>query len=135
MRIGVSIPDNLLDRFDEIIEKRGYPSRSEGIRDAIRNYIVHYDWMNEVVGDRVGIISLIYEYDKRRLISSLAEIQHKHMDLIKSSMHIHLDFDNCLEIIVSEGDGKQVKELVEAMMAIKGVKYVKLSTVTPNLKL
>ncbi len=60
MRIGVSLPDNLLGRFDEIITKRGYSSRSEGIRDAIRNYILNYEWMNEVEGDRIGIISLIY---------------------------------------------------------------------------
>ena len=135
MRIGVSLPDNLLERFDEIIKKRGYSSRSEGIRDAIRNYIIHYDWMNEVVGERIGIISLIYEHDQRGLVSSLTEIQHEHSDLIKSSVHVHLDHENCLEIIVSEGDGKRVKELAEKMMALKGVKYVKLSTVSPNIKL
>jgi CopG family nickel-responsive transcriptional regulator len=135
MRIGVSLPDNLLERFDEIIKKRGYSSRSEGIRDAIRNYIIHYDWMNEVVGERIGIISLIYEHDQRGLVSSLTEIQHEHSDLIKSSVHVHLDHDNCLEIIVSEGEGKRVKELAEQMMALKGVKYVKLSTVSPNIKL
>lgn len=135
MRIGVSLPDNLLERFDEIIKKRGYSSRSEGIRDSIRNYIIHYDWMNEVVGERIGIISLIYEHDQRGLVGSLNDIQHQYTSLIKSSVHVHLDFDNCLEIIISEGEGKQVKELAEKMMALKGVKYVKLSTVSPHLKL
>jgi len=135
MRIGVSLPDNLLERFDEIIKKRGYSSRSEGIRDSIRNYIIHYDWMNEVVGERIGIISLIYEHDQRGLVSNLNDIQHEYAGLIKSSVHVHLDFDNCLEIIISEGEGKNVKELAEKMMALKGVKYVKLSTVSPHLKL
>ena len=59
MRIGVSLPEKLLSRFDEIILHRGYSSRSEGIRDAIRNYIVHYEWMSDVQGERVGVISLV----------------------------------------------------------------------------
>ena len=59
-RTCVSLPSDLLDRFDEIIEKRGYSSRSEALRDAIRNYIVNYEWMNEVQGERVGVISLVY---------------------------------------------------------------------------
>jgi len=135
MRIGVSLPDNLLEKFDEIMTKRGYSSRSEGIRDAIRNYIIHYDWMNEVEGERIGIISLIYEHDQRGLVNNLTEIQHLYSGLIKSSVHVHLDQDNCLEIIVLQGEGKQVKELAEKMMALKGVKHVKLSTVSPNSKL
>lgn len=135
MRIGVSLPDNLLDKFDEIIKKRGYSSRSEGIRDAIRSYIIHYDWMNEVEGERIGIISIIYEHDQRGLVNNLTDIQHTYSDLIKSSVHVHLDHDNCLEIIVLQGEGKSVKELAESMMALKGVKHVKLSTISPNSKL
>ncbi|HEY3422389.1 MAG TPA: nickel-responsive transcriptional regulator NikR [Methanocellaceae archaeon] len=135
MRIGVSLPDNLLDRFDEIIKKRGYSSRSEGIRDAIRSYIIHYEWMNEVEGDRIGIISLIYDHDQRGLVSNLMEIEHLYTDLIRSSVHVHLDESNCLEIIALQGEGKRVKEIAEKMMALKGVKHVKLSTISPNANL
>ena len=135
MRIGVSLPDNLLSRFDGIIEKRGYSSRSEGIRDAIRNYILHYEWMNEVEGDRIGIITLIYDHDQRGLVNSLTDLQHDYMDMIQSSVHVHLDHDNCLEIIMLKGEGKRVKEVAEKMMALKGVKHVKMTTVTPGLEL
>lgn len=135
MRIGVSLPDNLLGRFDQIIEKRGYSSRSEGIRDAIRNYIMHYEWMNEVEGDRIGIITLIYDHDQRGLVNNLTDIQHDYMSMIKSSVHIHLDHDNCLEIIMLNGDAKQVKEVAEKMMSLKGVKHVKLTTVSPSTEL
>ena len=135
MRIGVSLPDNLLDRFDDIIARRGYSSRSEGIRDAIRNYIIHYEWMNEVEGERIGVITLIYEHEQRGLVSNLTEIQHLYTGLIRSSVHVHLDHDNCMEIIVLQGEGKQVKEVAEKMMALKGVKHVKLSTISPNTKL
>ncbi len=135
MRIGVSLPDNLLGRFDEIIEKRGYSSRSEGIRDAIRNYILHYEWMNEVDGERIGVITLIYEHDQRGLVNSLTEIQHMYTGLIRSSVHVHLDPDNCMEIIMLQGEGKLVKEVAEKMMSLKGVKHVKLATISPNTKL
>jgi len=135
MRIGVSLPDNLLGRFDEIIAKRGYSSRSEGIRDAIRNYILNYEWMNEVQGERIGIISLVYDHDQRGLVNNLIDIQHDHSELTQSSVHVHIDHHNCLEIMTLRGDAKDIKEFAEKMMALKGVKHVKLSTITPGVEL
>lgn len=135
MRIGVSLPDNLLDKFDEIIGKRGYSSRSEGIRDSIRNYISNYEWMNDIKGHRTGTISIIYEHTKRGLSNSIADIQHHYSHIIKSSVHIHLDHDNCFEVIVLDGEGEKIKELAEAIMALKGVKFSKLSTVAADEKL
>ena len=132
MRIGVSLPDTLLDKFDEIIEKRGYSSRSEGIRDAIRSYISYYEWMGDIKGYRVGTVSVIYDHTKRGLSNALADIQHQYSHLIKSSVHIHLDHDNCFEVIVLDGEGEEIKELAEAIMALKGVKFSKLTTVASN---
>ncbi|MFA0822687.1 MAG: nickel-responsive transcriptional regulator NikR [Methanomethylovorans sp.] len=131
MRIGVSLPDNLLTKFDSIIDQRGYSSRSEGIRDAIRSYITHYEWMNDVKGRRVATITLIYEYMKRGLSSSLTEIQHDNSSLIKSSIITHLDNDNCLEVIVLDGERQDVRSMTEKLMSLKGVKYVKLNTAHP----
>jgi CopG family nickel-responsive transcriptional regulator len=133
-RTCMSLPDNLLDQFDEIIEKRGYSSRSEGIRDAIRNYIINYKWMEEVEGERIGTISLVYEHDQRGLVNNLTEIEHTYTGLINTSVHLHLDNNNCLEIIMLRGEGKVIKEVAEKMMALKGVKYVKLNTISPNIK-
>jgi CopG family nickel-responsive transcriptional regulator len=135
MRTCVSLPDNLLDQFDEIIKKRGYSSRSEGIRDAIRNYIINYKWMNEIEGERIGTISLIYGHDQRGLVNNLTKMQHDYSDLVRSSIHVHLDRDNCLEIIMLRGEGEEIKEVAEKMMALKGVKYLKLNTVSPDTKL
>ena len=135
MRIGVSLPDTLLGKFDEIIEKRGYSSRSEGIRDSIRSYISYYEWMNDIKGHRTGTISVIYDHTKRGLSNTLADIQHRYSHLIKSSMHIHLDHDNCFEVIVLDGDGEEIKELAEAIMAITGVKSSKLTTVASSDKI
>ena len=122
MRIGVSLPEKLLSRFDEIILKRGYSSRSEGIRDAIRNYIVHYEWMSDVQGERVGVITLVYSHSQRGLVENLTEIQHDSGDIIQSSLHVHLDHDNCLEVTIVKGRASQVKELADQLIALRGVK-------------
>ena len=128
MRIGVSLPEKLLSRFDEIILKRGYSSRSEGIRDAIRNYIVHYEWMSDVQRERIGVITLVYAHSQRGLVDNLTEIQHESGSIIQSSLHVHLDHENCLEVIVLRGEGQDVRKAAEKMMSLKGVKHVKLST-------
>jgi CopG family nickel-responsive transcriptional regulator len=135
MRIGVSLPDNLLNKFDAIISERGYSSRSEGIRDSIRTYINYYEWMNDIVGRRVGTITLIYDHTKRGLSNAVADIQHSYSELIKSSVHIHLDSDNCLEVIIFDGEGTQIKEMDEKLMSLKGVKYIKMNTTPPAEKL
>ena len=85
VRTCISLPEGLLDRFDEITKKRGYSSRSEGIRDSIRHTVVHYEWMNEIDGKRLGVISFVYEHHQRGLVDNLARIQHKHAGLIISS--------------------------------------------------
>ena len=135
MRIGVSLPEKLLSRFDEIILQRGYSSRSEGIRDAIRNYIVHYEWMSDVQGERVGVITLVYSHGQRGLVDNLTEIQHEAGEIIQSSLHVHLDHENCLEVIVLRGEGQDVRKAAEKMMSLKGVKHVKLTTTSMGKEL
>jgi len=134
-RIGVSLPEKLLGTFDEIILKRGYSSRSEGIRDAIRNYIVHYEWMSDVQGERVGVITLVYSHAQRGLVENLTEIQHDFGGIIQSSLHVHLDHDNCLEVVVLKGEGQEVRKAAERMMSLKGVKHVKLTTTSMGKEL
>ena len=135
MRIGVSLPENLLNRFDEIILNRGYSSRSEGIRDAIRSYIVNYEWMSDVDGKRVGVITIVYDHSQRGLEDSLTHIQHEFGSIIQSSLHVHLDHDNCLEVIVLRGEGQDVRKAAEKMMSLKGVKHVKLTTTSMGKEL
>jgi CopG family nickel-responsive transcriptional regulator len=131
-RIGVSLPENLLERFDEIITKRGYSSRSEGIRDAIRGYIRYYAWMSEVEGERVGTISMTYDHNQRGLVNSLLDIEHEFSEIIRSSLHVHIGHDTCMEVLLLRGDGKDVKNVAEKIMTIRGVKHVKLTTIIPG---
>ncbi len=131
-RIGISLPKNLLDKFDEIINMRGYSSRSEGIRDAIRSYITYYKWMADVRGERQGVITMIYDHEQRGLLPVLTDIQHEFMNLIQSSLHAHVTHGRCLEIILVRGEGTEIKTLAERLMAQKGVESVKLTTIPLN---
>lgn len=131
-RIGVSLPENLLEKFDEIITKRGYSSRSEGIRDAIRGYIRYYDWMSEVEGERIGILSMTYDHSQRGLVTSLLDAEHEFSTITRSAVHVHISHDECMEVLILQGEGKDVKAIAERIMALKGVKNVKLTTIRPG---
>jgi CopG family nickel-responsive transcriptional regulator len=131
-RIGISLPKNLLDKFDEIINYRGYSSRSEGIRDAIRSYITYYKWMSDVKGERQGVITMIYDHQQRGLLATLTDIQHEFMEITQATLHSHVSHDRCLEIILIRGDGADLKTLAERLMSQKGVESVKLTTIPIN---
>jgi len=128
-RIGISLPKHLLDQFDQIINYRGYSSRSEGIRDAIRSYIQYYKWMADVKGERQGVITMIYDHDQRGLLVVLTDIQHEFKGIIQASLHSHVTESRCLEVILLRGDGTQLKSLAERLMSQKGVQSVKLTTI------
>ena len=129
-RIGISLPKNLLDRFDEILNYRGYSSRSEGIRDAIRTYITYYKWMSDVKGEREGVITMVYDHEQRNLLSAIMEVEHEYHNIIKASLHSHVTHERCLEVILVHGDGTQLKALAEKLMSHKGVESVKLTTIS-----
>ncbi len=121
-RTGVSLEPKLLKKFDEIIEKRGYSSRSEAIRDLIREEIAR----DEVeIGEKeaVGTITIIYEHDTGDATHKLLHIQHNNYLNISSTMHIHLDRDRCLEVLFARGKASDIKDLAEKVRAVKGVKF------------
>jgi CopG family transcriptional regulator, nickel-responsive regulator len=128
-RIGISLPKNLLDKFDEILNLRGYSSRSEGIRDAIRSYITHYQWISDVKGERQGVITMVYDHDQRGLLQTLIEIQHEYTGIVQASLHSHVTESKCLEVILVRGDASQLKGIAEKLMSQKGVEAVKLTTI------
>lgn len=131
-RIGVSLPENLLEKFDVIIKNRGYSSRSEGIRDAIRGYIRYYDWMSGIEGERAATITLAYNHHQRGIEDVLNKIQHRYIDIIRSSVHIHLEDENCMEVIVLKGEAKKIREIYENIVKNKGIQHVKLDTINPQ---
>jgi len=128
IRFGVSLDKGLLERFDQLIREKKYTNRSEAIRDLIRENLVRKEW--EEGKEVAGAITLVFNHHKRELLNILTDIQHDFYQLIISSQHIHLDQDNCLEIIVVRGNPEEVEELADKLKATKGVKYGALSIAT-----
>jgi CopG family nickel-responsive transcriptional regulator len=128
VRFGVSLEKDLLDRFDKLIEEKDYSNRSEAIRDLIRENLVKKEWTK---GKEIaGAITLVYDHHKRELVNTLTNIQHDFHRLIISTQHIHLDHNNCLEIVVVRGKPKEVERLSQKMRSTKGVKHGSLTMTT-----
>ena len=128
VRFGVSLNEELLNKFDNFIAERAYPNRSEAIRDLIRENLVRKEWAK---GKEVaGAITLVYDHHRRDLVNKLTDIQHDFHDLIVSSQHIHLDKDNCLEIIAVKGSPRKIEKLAHKMRSTKGVKHGSLTPAT-----
>jgi CopG family nickel-responsive transcriptional regulator len=129
VRFGVSLEQDLLSKFDRLIKEEDYPNRSEAIRDLIREHLVKKEWMR---GDKEvgGAIILVYDHHRRELVNRLTKIQHDFHKLILSSQHIHLDHNNCLEIVAVKGSPIEVKRLAFRLKSTKGVKYGSLNMAT-----
>ncbi len=128
-RFGVSMDQELLNQFDELIKNKGYENRSEAVRDLIRDALVKQTWDDE---DQIvaGSILIFYDHHDRDILNELTSIQHGMHDHILATTHFHLDHHNCLELIVVKGKGKDLRKLSDQMISLKGVKYGKF-TVAP----
>jgi CopG family nickel-responsive transcriptional regulator len=134
IRFGVSIDQKLLEKFDQLIKNDNYQNRSEAIRDLIRESLVEEEWhINQQI---IGAIALVYDHHQRRLVNILLDIQHDFHHIIISSQHIHIDHDNCLEIMVVKGRAEYVRDLYHKIKATKNVKHVDIIRTTSgrNLK-
>lgn len=133
-RFGVSIPDNLLEKFDRIIEEKGYTNRSEAIRDLIRDFIVRYEWE---AGDEevAGTITMVYNHDEADVVKELLDLQHDYLDEIVSSIHVHMDEHNCLEVVIVKGKASRIKQIADRLLSLKGVKHGKLVMTTTGREL
>ena len=124
-RFGVSLEKGLLDKFDQLIKERRYTNRSKAFGDLIRQELIKKEWME---GKEIaGALTLIYDHHKRELLNKITDIQHDFQKIIISTQHIHLDHNNCLEIIAIKGNPKEARKLVDALKASRGVKHATLS--------
>jgi CopG family transcriptional regulator, nickel-responsive regulator len=127
-RIGVSVEKELLSKFDKLIAKQGYQSRSEAIRDLVRQQI-----SEERVGDpkakAVAAVILVYDHHSTKLMEKLTGLQHSHLLQTISAMHIHLDEHDCLEVIVLRGRIGEIKKTAENIISLKGVKLGRINFV------
>jgi len=128
-RFGVSIEYELLKKLDKFIKKSDYHNRSEAIRDMVRKELVEEEW-SESKESGVGAIILVYDHHKKELLEKIINIQHDFKDIIVSSLHVHIDHDNCLEVIITRGMIKKIKILEGKLKSEKGVKHANLSRST-----
>lgn len=134
VRFGVSIDSRLLNKFDRLIARKGYGSRSEAIRDLIRDELVELEW-EEGAAESLATITLVYSHEARELTDKLMELQHHMHGLITSTLHVHLDEHNCLEVLVVRGKTSDIKSAADQLISTKGVKHGKLTPATSGKQL
>lgn len=133
-RFSVSLPASLLRQLDQMIRQQGYDNRSLAIADMIRDRLVEHQ-QQLADAEIAGTITLVYDHHKQHVQSALTDIQHDHHQVIISTVHVHLDHDNCLEVLVVRGPAGQIKKIADELIALKGVKHGKLTVTTTGKNL
>jgi CopG family nickel-responsive transcriptional regulator len=125
-RVSLTLPEELLEELDGSLKARGYASRSEAIRDSLRDFLADYKYRKGLKGQIVGVLVLVYEHDVRGLTDAIIDIQHSAGEIVSTVQHIHLDAKNCLETSVLKGPAEKIEKLVERLEGLRGVKQAKL---------
>ena len=128
LRTGIALPPELLEKFDSVIEGKGYRNRSEAVRDLIRAFLVDQEWTDNPKMSGIASFTIVYDHHSGAFMQKLASIQHDHPGLIRSTMHTHIDHHNCLEVIILDGKMSEIRKLADSILALKGVKHGKLVT-------
>ncbi|MCL6476314.1 MAG: nickel-responsive transcriptional regulator NikR [Firmicutes bacterium] len=133
-RFGVSIPADLVDAFDHLIEGKGYRTRSEAIRDLMRDALVESEWESNT-GEVVGTVTIVYNHEVREISRVLTQLQHQYVDAIVCTTHVHMDEHNCMEVLVVRGSAAQVQAIADKLISMRGVKHGKLVCTTTGRSL
>jgi len=126
VRFSVSVDPELLEEFDDTISEIGF-NRSTAVQVAIREFLTDHKWSATEEGNVAGAITMMYDHHVRGLSGALTQVQHDYIDVVSSTTHVHLDHDNCLEILAVKGDIKRIKELTRSLRTTRGVKQLKFS--------
>ncbi|MDQ3180016.1 MAG: nickel-responsive transcriptional regulator NikR, partial [Acidobacteriota bacterium] len=126
IRFGVSIEQDLLENFDRIIAERCYTTRSEALRDLIREALIQHKIETETETQALGSLTLIYDHHASNLLQEMAQIQHDFHQLILSVMHLHVSHDDCMEVIALQGKVAEIVQLANGLLSLKGIKNGKL---------
>ncbi len=129
IRFGISLDSDLLEKFDRVCEERNYPTRSEAIRDLIRNELVQKEWQDQNQ-EVAGTLTLVYDHHQSDLAQKMIEIQHGALDVIVSTLHVHIDHRNCMEVLILKGAVKNINDISQRLTATRGIKHGKLSLST-----
>ena len=130
-RVGISIEDDLLRKFDNLIEKQGYANRSESLRDLIREKLM-VDDLAKPNTSAIAAIFVVYDHHSSQLSQKLIQLQHSQLLKTISSMHVHIGHHECLEVILLRGKVRQIKKLSDAIVALKGVKLGRVNLIATD---
>lgn len=133
-RMTISLDDELVDQFEQFLVARGYRNRSEAIRDLIRERLEAERMKAPEGGHCIGTLCYVYNHHERMLASRLTEAQHRHHDLAVSTLHVHLDHDNCLETVVLRGPTRTVEEFANSVISQAGVRHGRLYLVPVEIR-
>ena len=119
VKFGVYLPEDLARELEECMDITGIKSKSKIIQEALRLFIIEHRW--KAVGKASGIIGIIYDHEVKGVDELLTDIQHDYLDVIITTIHVHLDKRKCMLAIIVKGDTNRIKELLNNIMKIKGV--------------
>jgi CopG family nickel-responsive transcriptional regulator len=127
-RITITIDEDLLATIDSIMERRGYASRSEAVRDMVRDAAAREPALPDTSAC-VAALGYVYDHETRALAQRLTRTAHDHHDLAVANLHVHLDHESCMEISILKGTVSAVRELADALTAQRGVRHANLHLV------
>lgn len=127
--ISISLDPFLLKKLDQLVEERGYSSRSEAVRDAVRNFLSEYEVRKGEGGRVISAIIIMWEYERREVDEQLTKLRHEYDYLVTGNMHMHLTRGHCVEILIAEGELEEIYKLIGKVRAIKGVQQVRYASV------
>ena len=128
-RVSITVPADLLADLDEVVDEWEYDSRSEATRDALRAFLTEYRRRTTLAGVQRGSVVVLYDHDVRGVTDAVLELQHELADTIVAVQHVHMSEHLCMETLVVDGPGEEVRELVERLRSLRGVKQVDLALV------
>ena len=125
-RFSVSMEGQLLRKFDDLVQLKGYENRSEAVRDLVRDALFQHSWEKDeqIVA---GSITLFYDHHQKNLLDDLTKLQHSMHDNILATTHFHLNHASCLELIIVKGKAKEIQQLSNKLTSLKGVQYGKFT--------
>lgn len=132
IRFGVSIEQDLLENFDRLIAERRYATRSEALRDLIREALIQQKIESETETQALGSLTLIYDHHASNLLQEMAQLQHDFHELILSVMHLHVSHNDCMEVIALHGKVAEIVKLANGLLSLKGIKHGKLFLTLPS---
>jgi CopG family nickel-responsive transcriptional regulator len=127
--VSISLTSGLLEQLDGLMQKKGYSSRSEAIRDAVRGFLSEYELSRLERGKVTSTITVISEHERHDVDERLTRLRHEHDQIISGNMHIHLGKTYCLEIFITEGEVEEVLNFIGRIRAIRGIQQVKYTIV------